>query len=49
MPVSVLMSEIASAPPSCAARATSAMSATLGESLTIRGFVQWARTALVIL
>ena len=48
MPVSVLMSEIASAPPSSAALATSAMSATLGESLTINGFLQCARTALVM-
>ena len=49
MPVSVLISDIASAPASSAARAHSAMSATLGESLTISGFLASALVSLTML
>ena len=48
MPVSVLIMETASAPALSAASAISEMSVTFGESFTISGFLQCARTAFVM-
>ncbi len=49
MPVIVLISEIASAPPSSAALALSAMQDTLGVSLVMTGFTHTFLTASVTL
>ena len=48
MPVRVLIMERASAPALSAATAISEMSVTLGESFTIRGFLQCLRTSEVM-
>ena len=48
MPVSVLIMETASAPALSAASAISEISVTFGESFTISGFLQCARTAFVM-
>ena len=48
IPVRVLIMEMASAPALSAATAISEMSVTLGESFTIKGFLQCLRTSLVM-
>ena len=48
IPVRVLIREMASAPPSSAARAMTVMSVTLGLSFMIMGCFAWAFTALVM-